>query len=236
MDNTEIRALGFYTSQVTHIGPTYKSLIDEFQAQYDWTDSWTSHYHDAMDMETLRKTNEQYLAKIIDYQPDYLARIQEIQSPKTVAWRAAEAPAEVSYIRELQEPSDTSNDDNETTKSKEPRICLGTNHTICLVPSTAKVGDLVVQFWHCDAAVLMRPVVTATNNTTAREFMLVGRVDVARHDEGKELLVEESKDLTLNDKVGGPGIHSGIQAPEAFCVKLDLQILQKISAAVDTSF
>lgn len=65
-----------------------------------------------------------------------------------------------------------------------PAICLGTNHPIGLVPATARVGDAVVRFWGCDAAVVMRPVV-GSGDGQELGFMLVGRADVAEVEDRK---------------------------------------------------
>ena len=49
-----------------------------------------------------------------------------------------------------------------------------------LVCSAAQPGDVVLRFWNCDAAVVMRPARLSTDGTQGTtSFTLMGRADVA---------------------------------------------------------
>ncbi len=225
------------SGEIVHLGPTYTSLLGSFRAQQEWLNCWGKYYQKPGDLETLRRVNEQYTAKILDYEDKDLARIREIQNPDTVAWR-------ITGLRRLEKPSpepdETRNElkDNEEGQPKELRICLGTDHLITVVPAAVKAGDVVVRFWNCDAAILMRPINPQERGTSNSDgvnhwFMLVGRADVAelvdrKATPGCDVHAEEAF------KVGYPWLEKASRGSGAVYVNLDLRTLQLITACIST--
>jgi hypothetical protein len=118
---------------------------------------------------------------------------------------------------------------------REPRICLGTGYVMGLVPPAAQLRDIVVRFWNCDAAIVMRPVTTPTTDTTAAPmFMLVGRADIAEvidrnSTPGRDPHAEECMSGTPT-----PGFREGLQHMGAVYIDLSLEALQVITANIAT--
>lgn len=114
-------------------------------------------------------------------------RIREVRNDNIVAWRTTwgrkPQTSHPSYAAEYEKMWEVSGD-IDPRKYKEPRICLGIDHTIALVPAEAKVGDVIVQFWKCDATIIMRPIYPQESSLSYPDsatsfFMLVGMADVA---------------------------------------------------------
>jgi hypothetical protein len=215
-----------------HIGPNYHFLVGSSSAVQDWTSCWTDYYQKEADLESLRRMNEQYTGDILEYQETDLARISLIQSPYVAAWRHGEprpdsTPADISPSTDHALVKTSLKDGNTT-----PRICLGTGHVMGLVPPTSRIGDVIVRFWGCNAAIVMRP---STGRSIDGSFILVGRADVAavlnQTDEAP------SKDqAALKTSVWDKGAFEGFRADSklggAMNLELDLRTLQKISAHV----
>jgi hypothetical protein len=228
--------MGYLSGEIVHMGPEYTSLIASFEAHQDWICSWEEYYSRPTELATLRKINEEYMAKIIGFEDKDLTRIREIRSPVAVAWRVVggKRPKTVNF-NEIWAREQKCQENN----SKEPRICIGTNYLISLVPATAKIGDVVVRFWNCDAAILMRPANRQLGDTSINEevhpyFTLVGRVDVAevtdrRANPGFDIRAEEGL-------LGLPsvGMEENTWISGAVYVDLDFQTLQTITASIST--
>lgn len=77
--------------------------------------------------------DEEYAAKIINYDALEIARIREIRNHNIVAWRTTwgQKPqlSHPSYIAEYEEMWGIT-DDDAPRQLKEPRMCLGTDQTI----------------------------------------------------------------------------------------------------------
>ena len=92
-----------------------------------------------------------------------------------------------------------------------PRICIGTKRLIALVPAATEVDDVVVRFWNCSAAFMMRPVsnVGCCDNAwpsapEAEYYMLVGRADVAHSEERGRSSPDSGLFSVDTTKDGGP--------------------------------
>ncbi len=109
-----------------------------------------------------------------------------------------------------------------------------------VVPSAAKVGDVIVQFWNCDAAIVMRPIdlripaVSVTRSPTS-SFVLVGRADVAGalERQGTPGCDTRAGQGLFGSLTVGPDI--GSQATGPVYVDLDFRTLQSITASISTS-
>ena len=220
-----IKVIGVRSSEILSLGPDYRSLVAELRSELDWIDSWNEHYHEAKDFEILRETNSEYSAAIMDYQESDLTKLREIRNSMVIAWHANQAvEPEIDHRSYDAEFKKLWNDS--TQRLEGPRIFLGTNHTLGLAPPTAMVGDIIVQFWHCDAAIVMREVTQPASpkdnkGDPAPIFMLVGRVDVVQGAQVK-------KDPRIDQAGSMREFESrGLQA---VCVKLDMPTLQTITA------
>jgi hypothetical protein len=118
------------------------------------------------------------------------------------------------------------------TKEQIPRIFLGTGYVMGLVPSAATPGDVLVRFWNCNTAIVMRPI-----NTKPTSFMLVGQADLA------ELTDRTCSELfafpyisyaTFDSQPLPAGETQTSQMSGAVFVDLNLRTLQKITAHTTT--
>jgi len=202
------------------------------------------YYQKPGDLEMLRRIDEQYMAKIMDHEDKDLARIREIRSPSTVAWRVAggRRPEDSDPSHPVQFDKMWDNmDNNEGSHSNGPRMCLGTDCLMTVVPAAVKVGDVVVRFWNCDAAILMRPVNPQEGAISAMDimntpFILVGRADVAelanrKATPGHDVRAEQ---VFLGSFSSIPGLEKDSRASGAVYVDLDLRTLQIITASIST--
>ena len=225
---------------IIHIGPDHRSLMGSFQTHQDWVNSWDDHYNKPCHLEMLRRKNEMYTARMMSYEERDVARVRNVQSPSTVAWRIAggSAPRNSAsgYATEFERVRDIT-DNHESARPNGPRICLGTDGLIGLVPPAARAGDVVVQFWNCSAAIIMRPIdpraLGSSATGAASSFMLVGRADVAgaherrgtpEYDTHVEQRPSASYDPMFEDSRASGAVH----------VDLDLRTLQIITASIST--
>ena len=169
-------------------------------------------------------------------EPD-LARIREIRNRDVVAWRVAGGHRpETSgdeYAAGYERMWAAADEERKTRLNRRgPAICLGTNHLIGLVPPAARVGDAVVRFWGCDAAVVMRPVV-GSDDGQELGFMLVGRADVAEVVDRK---ATPGRDVHAEQGMSGGsgGRDSGAASSGAVLVDFDLATLQAVTAYIVT--
>jgi hypothetical protein len=236
-----VRAIGYLSGEVVHLGPMYTSLIGSFRAEQDWLNCWGKYYQKPGELETLRRINEQYMAKIMDYKAKDLARIREISSQSTVAWRVAGGcrpeNSDPSQAVQFDKMWDNMHKNEESNQSKGSRICLGTDYLMSVVPASVQVGDVVVRFWNCGAAILMRPInPTGLSDSMDmnRPFMLVGRADVAEPTDRK---ATPGHDVRAEEVFSGPlspGFEKDCRGRGAVYVELDLRTLQIITASIST--
>jgi hypothetical protein len=216
------------------IGPDYTSLVGSSSAAEDWTSCWIDHYQEEILLEALRMINEEYGARILDYNEKELARIRNIDAPMVSASRLNDydMPSKCDEnggygFRNFNpdEPTEGVGGTKEyqmfqTTMDEKqaPRIALGTYCTMGLVPPATQVGDVIVRFWKCDAAIIMRP--NTSYSTYRRAFMLVGRADVAQ-------LIGKATDSSSSSEFSNWISSSEIKP---LFVDLDLSTLQTITA------
>jgi hypothetical protein len=206
------------------------SLIGSSSAVQEWGGSWVDHYQREMDLETLRWINEEYEARILDDEQTLLDRVRNIGNPHLSAWQ----PTSDYASRPDYSPS-VEYEDLKASMSGEdliPRIYLGTGYVMGLVPPAATVGDVLVRFWNCNTAIVMRPVITVTRPTS---FMLVGQADLAeltdRTRSALESYVGTLPHTGFRDQ-RLPGMKA--RRSGAVFVDLNLRTLQKITAHTTT--
>jgi len=147
----------------------------------------------------LRESNQRFMVQILEYEDEYLARIQALQNPNVLAWYF---DADDRPFRDSDRVDELYNQIWESParryhkpESAGPRICIGTDHLIVLVPSEAAVGDVVIQFWGSSASIVMRPFITSTyresyeynEDTQCRQWYLkiIGIADMANSESWK---------------------------------------------------
>jgi hypothetical protein len=228
----KIRVIGFLSGELLHIGLDYSSSIGSFQARQDWYSSWDNHYTENVDLERLHELDDRYTDKILKYSNKELARIRELYNPYVSAWRpSAKRQRTYSKSNLTQAPKDIHN-----AKSDAPRMFLGTGHLMGLVPPAAQVGDVIVQFWNCDAAIVMRPDHMPLDETTgysAPSFSIVGRADVVELRDGKSA---PGTDTWAEERICGSDNANldGSEGSQAVYVDLDFDTLQAITASIRT--
>jgi len=216
------------------LGPDYKSLVGSSSASQDWTSCWNDHYQDESDLEKLRWINEEYMADVLEFQATDLARIRSIEGSHVTAWRddirGQNTRASHYGHATLDEVSPSSVVTETDHREPSPRICLATGHVISLVPAKAVVGDVLVRFWNCDAAVVMRP---NKSHDTSGPFVLIGRADAAKvvDDTAKSLSSTQAKPSSWMTRVL-PGSVEKSHFGGALYVDLDVTTLQQISAHI----
>ncbi|KAK0671021.1 heterokaryon incompatibility protein-domain-containing protein [Cercophora samala] len=271
-DPESIKVVGYIAGEILQIGPGYDDLVGSYQAQQDWTSCWDEFY-DSEQLAALREIDEEFMAKILDYEKQDLGRIRNIPDPFVIGSRVPvnkEPPeqgegcapmggttrsnSDLSHsISSEQESFYLEPDEEARDIDKDARICLGTGYFIGLVPPAAKVGDIVVRFWNCNAAIVMRPLssnIQDQHEATSQMFMLVGRADVAssadrsdetitspEHDTHFERCAAMAGSLEGGDasSVRPAGYREGCSQKElgAIYVDIGLRTLQMITANIE---
>lgn len=218
--------MGYLAGTIVHIGPDYTSLVGSSSASLDWNDSWIDHFYAEKDLKTIRITNELYTAKILGYEDNQLASICAIANPHVTAWErkpmgpdaCVSHPDHARTYREIHE--------HIRADDRVPRICLMSARTLGLVPSNARVGDVIIRFYKCNAALVMRPIET---NGEVVFYMLVGRADVS----GLLDACRDSKGSTAGSRLLKTAYKSyGTEGPKEINVELNLRTLQRITANI----
>lgn len=207
-----------------------------FQTHQDWVNSWDIYYSEPSHLGILRGKNETFTARIMNYEERDMARIRDIQSPSTVAWRIADTSAPKSLAPGCATDFEMIPDvqgNCEPVQAVGPRICLGTACSIGLVPPAARPGDIIVQFWNCSAAIIMRPIDPQATDSLASSFVLVGRADVAEA-HGAKGTPEHDTHIKQRPSADLGPMFEDPQASGLVHVDLDLRTLQIITASIST--
>ncbi|KAF2799622.1 hypothetical protein K505DRAFT_230644 [Melanomma pulvis-pyrius CBS 109.77] len=216
-----IIVVGLLCSKIIHLGPSSSSLVGSFRAQQEWVSSWKTHYPASQDLELLREKDERYTSRILGFSDEDITRIKDIRDPVAKAWYVSKGSErhipDASYAISHEYPG------REQTKSVNPRICLGTNHAIAMVPPGAELGDVIIRFWHCSAAIIMRPPPDNSSDATRSSFRMIGRADVA----------EDMGPGELEGDYWGKMENKSRFSARVY-VELDFGILQSITAMIST--
>jgi len=244
-DRGSVVAKGYIAGRIASLGPTYTEFIGSFRSRQRWVGSWEAQYGRDEDLAKLREMEEKYEVKIIGYSKAELDLIVPIDSPETVAWSplhidGAATPAGVTFARR------GGPDDN---PASEPRRFLGDDLCMGLAPSTAQEGDLVVRFWNCDAAIVVRETCPADQEEGGLEtdalFRLVGRADIAENYKRDNGLDNHAKDKMVvyqahykdpnylwPGEVYSPGNKIQAARTKAMYVSMDFATLQNITVDI----
>ena len=257
-DTPFIMAMGYVAGAILAFGPHYSQYVGSYQAQREWAHSLRQHYSSSRDLETLRRMQDSYEVDILYYSAEDLDRISALNSSKSSVWSILEGPEPVSLGDEPQDP-----DPGELQRppaAADPILFLGTDQCMGLAPSIAKLGDLVVRFYNCNAAILIRPTPTAKKPANERwefskrhaippgpEFLsfqsgyyrIAGRVDVAEpYNREEDRGDRRAMSLMRNVERSLPSFPEEDPAAlwewsRGVYVRLDFQTLQQISAGIE---
>ncbi|KLU83740.1 hypothetical protein MAPG_02791 [Magnaporthiopsis poae ATCC 64411] len=246
-------AKGYIAGKIRHLGPTYDEYVGSHWKHSQWLQSWPRYYTEPSDMEELRKMEEQFSSKIIDTYTDAdVARIKVFDdlpdccfaySPLALGGADPDGIVEavVRYHPYIYRPVWLQE------SSLPPRRFLGSDRCMGMAPEGAQVGDLIVRFWNCDAAVVVRasqdrvPPCRDSEREPAgapsqQIYHIIGRADVA------EQQSRSPQDAKAKDKMkvygavfeGGRYVASGESPPrtDALYISMDLRTLQRVSEAI----
>ncbi len=213
--------------------------MGSYREQQRWVGSWDSHYHTASGLEKLRQMDEVYSTKILDYHDIHLARVCSIFSPETRAWSALQPGWIHSYSIRPAAPSSVTPEVMVDEARKDPVRFMGSEFCMGLAPTAARVGDLVIRFWNCDAAIVVRRVSGGMEQVgDGAEYLLVGRADVAEpyvRQDGEDDQAREAMRVVEEDKDGNDLRERPLtrNRTRGVYVAMDSGTLQKISAAIE---
>jgi hypothetical protein len=157
-DSRRIRADGYVASRVLILGQSYSSFLGSRRSPPEWHASWKNCYS-LEDLPELRRIDAEYSARISDLCSSEVDRVRPIKSPSTVGQRYTDEEDNLF--------PDAATNNQAPNKDNDPIRFLGSNYCMGLAPSTTKIGDIIVRFWSCDVALVMR-------RDTCR-YRLVGR-------------------------------------------------------------
>lgn len=214
--------------EILELGPDYSSFVGSSSEVQNWTDCWARQYRKDEELEVIRGIGEEYAARILDYNHRDLALIGPLNHPQTLAWRISRGRGGDEPTRKTDEKSYMA--DIASNKYQTPRICLATGYVMGLVPPAAQVGDVLIRFWGCEAAIVMRPI----GSIQTPHFVLIGRADLASSIAREKAMhapspSRRSPSLWDSDWIL-PGATESSQLPGAVYVNFDLRTLQKITA------
>ena len=230
-----MRAVGYIAGEIVRLGPGYNSLVSSSRAQQDWNSCWMDHYDSSEDLEALRRIDDEFAAGIFQYEEKDVDRVCNLRHPLVAAWSVtmgSNRPQSLDFSSRVADYEAIWA--NLQADKQEPHVCLGTGYVIGLVPSAAQLGDIIVRFWNCDAAIVMRPLPPMTTDPEARAFILIGRADVAEVIDRK---ATTGRDPHAEQCISGattPGFGKGSQHRGPVYVDLSFSVLQKITAHINT--
>jgi len=214
--------------EILELGPDYDLFVGSSSEVQNWTDCLARQYRKDEELEVIRGIGEEYAARILDYNHHDLARIRPLSHPQTLAWRISRSLGGGEPTRKINEESYMT--DIASNRYQTPRICLATGYVMGLVPPAAQVGDVLIRFWGCEAAIVMRPI----ESFQIPYFILIGQADLASSIAREKAMHAPSyghNNTTLWESNWIlPGATKSSQLPGAVYVNFDLRTLQRITA------
>jgi hypothetical protein len=206
-------ARGFIAGKILYLGPSYSEVISSYKADKEWRRNIEVHYTEAWELEWLRKYDQSYSRLILDWDQEHLDMIRAINSSTSFGFRwNADESAKLTRKKPViqQKPGG------------EPRRFLATEVLIGFVPPQAQVGDLIIQFWGCNIAVVVRQ--QGGNDY----FQIVGRADVSTekdraHDRKESINLDLTRWNKYEDAAQRRDFHQMMN------LRLDIETLQKLT-------
>ncbi|KAH6693360.1 heterokaryon incompatibility protein-domain-containing protein [Leptodontidium sp. MPI-SDFR-AT-0119] len=153
------KAVGVYTGSVSSVGCSY----DEFIAAPEATRKWkVSLQKSQTDLEKLRRKNEGFMRVLLDLEKPELDRIRAIEP--NFSWKGAKDMHGVLGVptrgsrseHELLPLFKFGPEENGETEPSAPRLFSTRSGVIGLIPSNARVGDMLFHFWESDVVAVVR--------------------------------------------------------------------------------
>lgn len=227
-----VRALGYLAAKILKVGPSYTELISSANATYDWVDCWEDSY-EMHQLAELREVNEAYLRRITRYTDEDLAYIRPIKSYGTMARPVRVGPNGGVDLDVYTAAFEVLWSDEPSIQDTNPHICLCSGHLIALVPAMTRVGDIIVRFWDCSTAAVMRPVDNFGLEgwtTDLTPYFLVGKADISQpRGPWEEPVLYQAKARGFRSSLEGPYTSNVLD------VDLDFRSLQMLSAPMGPS-
>ncbi|KAI0430298.1 heterokaryon incompatibility protein-domain-containing protein [Xylaria sp. FL1042] len=227
---------GYVAGKILDIGPSYADFVASFRHQTMWKAKWRKHYRKESDLMQLREMEERYAMKILQYDDGDVARIAPIQEESFVAFRSPDNGPLEDLTAAGTHVDGTQLIDSMLAKLSIESVrqavsdggvsrFLGTDYCMGLAPRGSVVGDWVLRFWDCDAAIVVRPY--DTNDPTS-VCELVGRADVADIRDRKGQLRDTVADEALTRYAYDDGEDKRVD------MVMSWHTLQRITASVNT--
>ncbi|KAH9210536.1 heterokaryon incompatibility protein-domain-containing protein [Leptodontidium sp. 2 PMI_412] len=153
------KAVGVYTGSVSSVGCSY----DEFIAVPEATRKWkVSLQKSQTDLEKLRRKNEGFMRVLLDLEKPELDRIRAFEP--NFSWKGAKDMHGVLGVptrgsrseHELLPLFKFGPEENGETEPSAPRLFSTRSGVIGLIPSNARVGDMLFHFWESDVVAVVR--------------------------------------------------------------------------------
>ena len=153
------KAVGVYTGSISSVGCSY----DEFIGIPDATRKWKVSLQKCQtDLEKLRRKNEGFMRVLLDLEKPELDRIRSIEP--NFSWKGAKDMHGVLGVptrgsrseHELLPLFKFGPEENGETTPSAPRLFSTRSGVIGLIPSNARVGDMLFHFWESDVVAVVR--------------------------------------------------------------------------------
>ncbi|KAI0517557.1 heterokaryon incompatibility protein-domain-containing protein [Xylaria bambusicola] len=227
---------GYVAGRVLDLGPSYADFVASFRHQTAWKTKWRKHYRKEVDLAQLREMEETYSAKILNYSDADIARIAPLLEESFVTFRSPDngplddltaAGTHVDGIQIIESMLSTLSAKTVPQTVPDGRVSrfLGTKYCMGLAPPGTVVGDWVIRFWDCDAAIIVRPNEPASIDSPCA---LVGRADVAEVRDRKGPFGDTLGNQALTRHANGDDEDTRMD------MVMTWYTLQRITASIDT--
>ncbi|KAH0538176.1 hypothetical protein FGG08_005234 [Glutinoglossum americanum] len=149
---------GVIIGQIQHIGPSYSEILASAEATKKWATSLIDRFPKKEELDKARSRNDR-LMSLLGPSADF--RIQNIASFE--ANMPSQDPSSQGFSKGTAKNSLPSRDN--------PRLFIGSNVTLGLVPPNSKTGDFLCQFWNSTASALLRQGADGT-------YRVIGRLGI----------------------------------------------------------
>lgn len=217
-----IQARGAIGGTILHLGPGYNEIFSSHDENKRWKNSFHDHYQYKKHIKELRERNEAYGAVLLRMDDDGEAAKVCAIDPQQMYSRGIKADqpwnddANDWFRQELdnqigRDLSDSPAVANPHAASPQPRMFLGSNFHMGLVPLEAKEGDLICHFWNCDVVALLRH----EDNTSF--YRVVGRIHLSTGS------LDRSSKPVYQDWM------SPAKDAQAMCIQMDINTLSLLT-------
>lgn len=224
-------ARGALAGEILYLGPTYSETISTFKANKTWKKNiekiYASKKGDAIS--ELRREDLIYSKELLTWAETKLSTIRNIDSTTSFGFRYSAEDDDT--LPEETKPEDTETEQNPSApEEQEPRRFLATNSRIGFAPSSARVGDLVYNFWDCDVAVVLRKL---GDDEFSDRWQIVGKADLSSSELKEEGNAQKIVTEALNCAPAEfSWLEEALRDPyfvQMMNLKMDIEVLQKLT-------